>query len=782
MPLPDQLTTNAYGEAVVKHPIWVCFLSLILVVVSAWGVRNIGFSSDYRDFFSDDNKYLVSFDNLQDTFSRDDNIFILIHNEKGEVFDKEILTVVKKMTDEAWQIPFASRVDSLSNFQHTRADNDDLFVDDLIADAQLLDKESIERIRTVALGDSRLTNRLISLDASTLAINVTLRLPGESRKEVPEAVAHVRDMLVPLKLNHPDLQFRLTGNVMMSNALSEASIADIKTLVPLMYAVIIICVFVLFRSFSATLLVSLVVGLSIITAIGISGWGGIVVTPPSASAPSIIMTLGVAGSIHVLTSFFSSLNRGLSKEKAMINSLNINVEPVFLTVLTTVIGFASMNFSDTPPLRDLGNIAAIGISATLIFTLFTLPAVAMLLPFKPSNSGLLAERLFESLGDFVVRNYRILFWLMIGFTVITASLLPKLQLNDQYVEYFDESIEFRRDTDFAMEHLTGIYKIEYLLQADDSGGISRPDYLREVQNFADWFRDQPEVVHVQSIVETIKILNRNMNNDDSNFEVIPESRDLIAQYLLLYEMSLPYGLDMNSQISIGKDATRLVVMLENRSTNDVIEIEKRAKAWLIENASTMSASEGTGSTIIFAHMAKTSINSMISGTFLAIILIGIVLMIALKSVKYGALSFIPNLLPSVIAMGIWALTVGELGFALSVMIAMTLGIVVDDTIHFLSKYLRGRKDHNLSPEDAIRYAYSTVGSALVITTIVLVLGFLVLAQSSFTPNSGMSLLTIITITVALILDLFLLPPLLLKIDNSSERKKTKTMQFAKDHL
>ena len=132
MPRSNLLTANGYAEMVVRHPIWVCLISLILVMISALGVRHIGFSSDYRDFFSEDNKYLVSFDNLQDTFSRDDSIFILIHNEEGEVFEKQVLMLVKELTKQAWETPFASRVDSLSNFQHSWANNDDLYVDCLL--------------------------------------------------------------------------------------------------------------------------------------------------------------------------------------------------------------------------------------------------------------------------------------------------------------------------------------------------------------------------------------------------------------------------------------------------------------------------------------------------------------------------------------------------------------------------------------------------------------------------------------------------------------------------
>ena len=173
---------------------------------------------------------------------------------------------------------------------------------------------------------------------------------------------------------------------------------------------------------------------------------------------------------------------------------------------------------------------------------------------------------------------------------------------------------------------------------------------------------------------------------------------------------------------------------------------------------------GASPTIMFAHIGMKNIISMISGTTIALFLISLILVFALKSWRYGLLSLIPNLVPAGMAFGIWALVSGEIGLALSVVTAMTLGIVVDDTIHFLSKYLRARREKGLGAEDAVRYAFSTVGVALWVTSVALVAGFLVLATSSFKLNSGMGLLTAIVIAIALIVDFLLLPPLLIKFD------------------
>ena len=268
----------------------------------------------------------------------------------------------------------------------------------------------------------------------------------------------------------------------------------------------------------------------------------------------------------------------------------------------------------------------------------------------------------------------------------------------------------------------------------------------------------------------MKRLNKNMHGDDQKMYRLPDQRDLSAQYLLLYEMSLPYGLDLNNQINIDKSATRFIATLKTLSSNDLINLENRAQNWLTQNAPDIKQAKGTGTSIMFAHIGKRNIKSMLLGTFVALVMISLALLIAMRSFKIGIISLIPNLTPAAMGFGLWGLTVSEIGLALSVVASMTLGIVVDDTVHFLSKYLRARREMSLDPQNAVRYAFRTVGRALVITSILLVVGFLILSTSSFELNSGMGLLTAIVIAFALLADLLFLPPLLMKFEESTNAK------------
>ena len=267
-----------------------------------------------------------------------------------------------------------------------------------------------------------------------------------------------------------------------------------------------------------------------------------------------------------------------------------------------------------------------------------------------------------------------------------------------------------------------------------------------------------------TITDILKRLNKNMHAGDDAFYKIPESRELSAQYLLLYEMSLPFGLDLNDQINVDKSATRMVVTIKDIRNRELREMDEKAQEWLKNNAPQSMRQLGSGISIMWAHISKRNIEGMLIGSFLALVLISALLIVALRSVKLGLLTLIPNLVPAFMAFGIWGYFVGQIGLAVSILVALTLGIVVDDTVHFMSKYLRARREMGKDPESAVRYSFHTVGSALFITTIVLVAGFSILLLSGFKVNSNMGLITAITITIALVIDFFFLPPLLMKVE------------------
>jgi predicted RND superfamily exporter protein len=255
-----------------------------------------------------------------------------------------------------------------------------------------------------------------------------------------------------------------------------------------------------------------------------------------------------------------------------------------------------------------------------------------------------------------------------------------------------------------------------------------------------------------------------MHADDPEWYALPKERDLAAQYLLLYEMSLPYGLDLNDTINVEKSSTRLIVTTDNVSAVRMRELQGQSEQWLRENTPETMWTVPASTNLMFSHISERNIKSSILGAFIALGLIAIILAIAFGSVKFGAISLLPNLAPALMAFGIWGIASGQINVGNAIVLTMALGIIVDDSVHFLSKYLRARREGGMTSQQAVGYAFSTVGSALVVTSFVLVAGFLVLTLSPFGLNAGMGLLTAIVLLVALGADLLFLPPLLMQIE------------------
>ena len=750
---------------------WFLLVLCIAAIGSAgMGGSKIAFTSDYRVFFDKENEQLEAYEKLQASYEKSDNVLYVLKPKQGDVFNQQTLKAIQWLTDQAWQTPYSTRVDSISNYQHTRAEQDDLIVADLVDEELALTNDEIAYIKSVSLADPLLVHRLISESGHVAAVNVTVKLPGLALDENGNVANFSRELRSQLAEKFPDIEIYMSGFIMLNEAFQSSSQNDMATLVPLMFLVVLVTLGILLRSVSAIFATLVVIVASIMTAMGLTGWFGIQLTPPSASAPTIILTMAVADTVHVLVAFLQNYHAGAHKIEAMRESIRVNLQPIFLTTVTTVIGFLSMNFSEVPPFHDLGNIVSLGVTAAFVYSITLLPALVLALPIKqkrPNKKSDSQHQSMQGLANFVINNRKRLLWSMSLFAVVTIAFLPKNELNDEWVQYFDTSTEFRQDTDFILENLTGLYTLEFSIDAGEGGSVSDPKFLKVIEDFAIFANQQSEVIHVNTFTDIMKRLNKNMHADDTSYYRLPKERDLAAQYLLLYEMSLPYGLDLNNQINVNKTSTRVIITAKNLSTKETIALERNLGAWLVRNGQGFEFYAASPS-LMFAHIGERNVVSMLGGTAIALVLISILLIFALKSFRIGAISLIPNMVPALIAFGVWGIFVSQIGMSLAIVAGMTLGIVVDDSVHFLSKYLRARREKNLDPTEAVRYAFSQVGKALVVTTIVLAAGFSVLTFSTFTMNSDMGILTAVTIVIALVTDFLLLPAILITYEKEQK--------------
>lgn len=739
-----------------KFPVASIVLVLLLTCVAMIGAQNLYFRGDYKVFFEPDNPQRLAFEEMQNIFNKSENVAFMVVPSDGDVMKPSTLQLVVELTERAWQLPLSTRVESISNYQHTYDDDGDLVVEDLITEASAT-SDNIPWIQDALVNTPEIYGRLLSRNKDVTVIDTTIQLPdGDQTQEVIKIATAAKDIKRDMEKAFPEHQIYLNGMVIMNDAFAVAAQEDAQTLIPGMFALIFIAIALIVRSMWAAVFTMVVVMVSVAITIGVTGWLGVYLSTATVNAPTMITTLAVADCIHIIAGVRYFLSQGNTNQLAIQNSVKANKKPIFITSITTAIGFLMLNFSAVPVLSHLGNMTALGVMLACVFSLTVLPSLLLLKPLSTRNTT--QSQIFSQWAQFVYAKHKQVLAISVVVIAAISAFASTNVLNDVAVKYFDERSTFRQAVEVNEQKLGGMSTIDFVVYTDEPYGITTPTFLNEIDAFAKWLRERDEVNHVLTFTDTMKRLNKNMNFDDDTFATIPQDGDLASQYVLLYEMSLPFGLDLGNQMDIDKSALRIIALIENLGSNDITALERDAKEYFNQR-NTGFRIEAASPPLMFAHIGERNMRSMVWGSVVALILISFLILFALRSIKLGAISLVTNLLPAAVGFGVWGMISGEINMALSVVISMTMGIIVDDTVHFLTKY-QVAHNKNKSAKESIIYAFDTVGMALTTTTIVLALGFAVLASSSFVLNAHMGMLTIIIIVAALIIDFIFLPALL----------------------
>ncbi|MBW7863414.1 MAG: MMPL family transporter [Candidatus Hydrogenedentes bacterium] len=761
----------SYTRWVIRYRWPVLIFTLALTGVASYGFRYFALENDYRVFFSHDDPKLVAYEATQNMYTKDESLFFVVTAKSGNLFDRKVLEGLNFLTEESWKLPHTLRADSLTNFQHARAEGDDLFVEPLIGDLASMSDADLEKAREIALGEPLLVNRLIKAGSAVTGVNLTVHIPEETGNPGAVLTKAAKELAAETMRRYPEVEIGLTGLIPLNNAFRESTLHDLKTLIPVMIVVLLVMMAVMLQSFWLMLAVAVVVLMSTAASVGIVCWMGYRISNPVTPAPLIILTLAVADCVHIIMTMQFQMRHGLKRRAAIIESMRINMNPVFVTSLTTAIGFLSMNFKSAPPVQLMGNVVSLGVLIAWVLAALFLPALLSALPFhvRPNNMDARVQAAMARLAEWVIRRRRPILWALTGLTLVFAAFVPKIHINNQFAEWFEKGYPIRRDTEYLMENLTGIYMLTYSIGAGESGGVNDPEYLQNLDKYAAWLRAQDGVVHVSSVADTIKRLNKSMHGDDPAMYRLPETRDMAAQYLLLYEMSLPMGIDLNTEINVDKSATRMVVTTANLPSEKMAVLIRRSEQWQRENLPARMYSDAIGPTVLFCDISRTMFESMMISAPFSLILVILCLMVSLRTFRLGLLAAFPNLMPLAIGLGFWGMTQWDMNFSMTSIVAMTIGIIVDNTIHFLSKYLRARREHGLCGADSVRYAFSTCGVALWTNAVVLVAGFAVMTLSVMVFCDNMGVLSTIMIISALVSNLGLLPALLMWADPDKRR-------------
>ena len=755
---------NYLAETIIRYRPLCIIISLLILAGLAQGLSKINFNPDINAFFPENDTLTTSHLSIEDTYSSMDNAVIGIGVKEGTVFSNEVLSLIEDLTERAWKTPHSLRVDSLSNYSYVSADGDDLYIEPFLEGSSTYDLKTLKEKELIIEEEELAYGAIISKDKKTSLINIVFDPPRKDiEAEYQESLNYVLGFLEEARKNHPEVDLIISGIVYMEYQSPMLLKAQMPKLMPTAILVILLTLFLLLRSLVAVAGSFLVILMSVVSAMGSIGFMSGDIAQPFIMVPILIATLAVADCVHLFTLYFQNLDSSRKSKEAMLESLKLNLQPLFLTSLTTAIGFLSLNLAPVEPLRGIGNGVAVGVFLAFIFTVLLLAPIVSYFNVKQSKNINFQKNIARKLGRFSIKNYKRLLVIVPVISCFLMAFIPLNKTNDNPLEFYSERYTTSAaDSKWISQRIGGTFPVSYELNSQ--GIVSDPEFLREVDKFSEWLASNKEVLHVSSLSKIMKNLNKTLHGKQEEWNIIPTEPDLSAQYLFFYEMSLPYGLDLTNSISQNKESIKLVASLKELGSLEYREFAKRVENYASQNMPEDMVSIGTGTRPIFAFMSNMLITQLVYALGIGIVLITATIILFFRSLRYGMLTSVTNLLPIGVAFGIWAIVSGEISMLVGIGMGTTLGIIVDFTVHFLSKYLHARRQKNLSAEEAVEYAFETVGFALIITSFSLILGFLVLLQAFFIPIHGFVLFSSIAFLSALIIDLLLFPALLITWD------------------
>ena len=738
---------------------WLFFATAIaLILFGAAGINRVERSNNTRAFFGPDNPEYQLILQIEDMFVSTDNMILAISGPEGSDFDPETLAAVREATEEAWYLPHVLRVDSLATFNHSRAEGDEIIVEPILPEEGEITESVAEEARAQTFETEELVNRVVSSDGRTFGVGVSMVPPDRSNETFQEIMDAVEVLADQIEADYPGHEVFLTGSIMASLAFSEAGDRDLEDTLPLAAGSTVLLLILGLGTFSGVIGSIIVLFGGAAMTLGIGGWMGMALTPGNASSPLAVIVIVAATCMHLVLHWRNALGQGMDNREAVEHSVEENLAPITVTNLTTAFGFLCLNFSDAPPLQDLGNMVAIGTICGWLLAILVIPTALLVLPSMRRRREGLLPRLLARVGAFTLKFRYAVLAVFAVMTAISVFGITRIHFNDDFIGYFDQSYQLRRDSDMIEDRLTSLKIVNFVLDSPYDGGVFAPEFLDQVEAFSEWMKTRPEVSHINSISQPLKRLNMNLNGDDPSYYRTADSSEANAQLMMLYELNLPVGQDQNTQLSIDGKQTLMSVSLDVDTSAELRWFAEDAQAWMEENAPEI-ATIGTGVGITFARVSQRNGAAMFTGAVVVLVVISATMIIALRSWRYGILSLIPNLVPALMAFGIWGVVFGEVNLGSTVVTVMTFGIVVDDTVHMMMTYIRQRR-LGFAPREAVQRMLATVGTAISLTSITLVTGFSIIAMSSFAINEHLGALTALVVAMAFLADLLLLPVLL----------------------
>ena len=776
-----------FGSFIHDNPFKVILVLVLMLAFPIAHVPQIKMDTSTEGFMHDDDPVLLTYNSFRDQFGRDERIVLAIENDN--IFSIDFLTKLKGLHKELeTNVPYVEDVTSLYNVRNTRGEGDKLITDDLLEPFPTTQKE-LDDIKKRAMKSHFYKDLLLSQDANMTTIIIETDAyshEGEKRvsiedefdegfdeptkEETPkafltdqenhkllEAVAVIAD-----KYRAEGLKIYIAGSPAVNNELKAQMKSDMQKFMRITFLIILVFLFVIFRRASAVFYPLMVIVFSLLTTVGSMAWAGVMFKLPTQIVPSLLLAVSVGATVHILSIFFDKFNANGDKKEALSYTLGHSGLAIAMTSITTAIGVGSFAGSEVAPISDLGIFASLGVMVSLVLTLTLLPALLSITKLKPKPRTTVSkvDEFMKSLAVIPVKHTKAVLLSSFVLVAIAFTAASQVNLSHNPLTWFQPDNINRVSTEIIDEKMNGTVTIEVVVDTGKENGWVDPEKLQKLNEFStklEAYKDEyTHIGKVVSLATIVKETNRALHENEEKYYSIPTDANLVSQELLLFENSGSDDLEdvVDSQFS----KARITVKMPWTDTIEAVNVLEYVKTEA-EKTFVSDKVETTGMIPLLINTFAHAVHSSVQSYFMAAIAISFMMMLILGSVRIGLLSMIPNLAPIIV--GLLLMYVAKIPLDMFTLLigSIAIGLVVDDTIHFMHNFKR----YYLESGDyaqAIEKTFLTTGKAMLITTIVLSLGFFAYLAANMIAVQNFGLLTGAVIIFALLSDLLLAPALM----------------------
>ncbi|NOZ03907.1 MAG: RND family transporter [FCB group bacterium] len=741
-----------YAKLIIGFPKSVLIVVMFLTIYIGLGISKLQTRNNYDSDLPKDDPIIITNDRLEEVFGEKD--VILIGIKADNIFNQQTLRKIALISEELKQVEgvVEDQIISLSTLNNIKGRDWGLDVGPFMGDVPETDEE-IDRIRQDVMTNNLIYGKLVSKDLSSTIITANIER-GYDQATVYNQVRKITE-----KYNGPERLY-INGEPIIQQEIDLGIQRDISVLLPFALILVLIGFFLSFRNLRGVFLPFIVVVLSIVWTMGIMGWVGLEMTVVSSALPMVMVAVASSYGIHIVHRYYEEI-RHKSVAVAVRETIVAMTPPVAMTGITSAAGSATLAVFKVVSIREFGIIAAIGILSALFLTLSVPPALLMLLK-KPVRKhkkirNSFIDRVLMSLGRFTLDKPGIVLivtLIIIGFSIVGIT---RIRIGSDITEMFPKKHSIRQSFDMFNDYLGGARYFNVMISGKKPNTITNPALLRQIEDFQRYAEKLEGVGYTNSFADIIKRIHRVMNSDNLEFERIPDSEALIAQYLLLYSMSGDPG-DFEDIVDYDYQRAKIRIMIRTSDQDDHKRLYRDLRHYAKTHFDQGVEIEFAGSVMSWLARIQYIVRGEIQNIIMAIVIIFLFCLIVFRSLSGGLLSIVPLSIATMITFGLMGFIGIRLEMGTSIITAIAVGVGVDFAIHFVSRF-KEEFPKTGDTEKATVTTLTTTGKAIIFDMFSNILGFSVLIFSGFTPVQNFGWLVSLTMITSGFGSLVILPPL-----------------------